>query len=185
MRLTILLFFIAMSPQLLLAESLMCSELFKSFGQAPLLTEYRLENADASVVKILRRVNRVFIEYPRGYMENSRATASITVPESRWLEVFGQDYLSVIKQLSKVEIHKIETYEDGSQSRAFDRNLLISFRNDQLKHFPNEWVEAQRSYSFQFDRRILTLMEWHREPAHVAIILEHGTIEKIPPLIAY
>ena len=115
-------------------------------------------------------------------MENTRTQARITVPESRWPEVFKVDYESVIEELSKVEIYKVETFEEGTQTRMFDSNLIIAFRNDELKNFPNEWVTTQRSFSFEFDRRILTLMERHLEPAHVAIILEHGIVERTPSL---
>ena len=167
-------------PFVLQAETLVCSQLFEGLEQKPVLTEFRIEFNNSKALKIIRQINRVFIEYPRGYMENTRTEASVTIPESRWLEVFRVDYESVIDELSKVEIYKVETFEDGTQTRVLESNLLISFRNDELKYFPNEWVTTQRSFSFQFDRRILTLMERHMEPAHVAIILEHGAIERTP-----
>jgi hypothetical protein len=177
MRAGVVAFILSFMPIVVQAESLVCSQLFQGLKPQPVQTEFRIEFNNSNALKILRQINRVFVEYPRGYMENTRTEARITVPESRWLEVFKADYEAVIDELSKVEIYKVETFEDGTQTRTFDSHLLITFRNDELKFFPNEWVTTQQSLSFQFDRRILTLMERHLEPAHVAIILEHGTIE--------
>jgi hypothetical protein len=185
MRVGIVAFIVFFVPFALQAESLVCSQLFHSLKPKPVVTEFRIEFNNSKALKILRQINRVFVEYPRGYMENTRTEARITVPESRWLEVFNVDYEAVIEELSKVEIYRVETFEDGTQTRTFDSHLLVHFRNDELKFFPNEWVTTQRSFSFQFDRRILTLMERHQEPAHVAIVLEHGTIERTPSLWDY
>lgn len=182
MQATVIAFILCFVPFVLQAESLVCSQLFQGLKPKPVLTEFRIEFNNSNALKIIRQINHVFIEYPRGYMENTRTQARITVPESRWPEVFKIDYESVIEELSKVEIYKVETFEDGTQTRIFDSNLLIAFRNDELKYFPNEWVTTQRSFSFEFDRRILTLMERHLEPAHVAIIIEHGAIERTPSL---
>ncbi len=177
-----IIFILFFLPSILQAEILVCSQLFESLKQKPIITEFKIEFNNSNALKVIRQINHVFIEYPRGYMENTKTEARITVPESRWLDVFRVDYESVIEELSKVEIYKVETFEDGTQTRVFESNLLVSFRNDELKYFPNEWVTTQRSFSFQFDRRILTLMERHLEPAHVAIIVEHGAIERTPSL---
>lgn len=177
----IFLLFIIFAPRLLMADATFCRQIFKkNSNNPPIMTEFRIEFNDSKAFKILRKINLVFSEYPRGYMENSHTQARITVPESRWHEIFGQDYETVIQELAKVQIYRVDIYEDGSQDRMLDKDLLISFNNEEIKFFPNEWITTQRSYSFQFDRRILTLMERYPEPAHVAIILEGGTIERDP-----
>ncbi|MBY0385079.1 hypothetical protein K2X05_07960 [bacterium] len=162
------------SPSVLWAETLQCIDFFQK--QTPKWTEFRIEYNGSNTFQILRKINRVFNEYPREYMENSKTVAKVTIPESRWQEVFGQDYFSVINELSKAEIYKTEIYEDGTQSRVFDVKVLIAFRNDEIKNFPNEWIPQQKSYSFEFDRRILRLMEILEEPAHVGYVLENGII---------
>ncbi len=161
-----------------MAEGSSCSRLLKSSNNPLVLTEFHIKFNNRAAFKILRQVNRVFSEYPKEYMQNSKTKAEITVPESRWFEVFGQDYETVISELAKVQIYRVETFKDGTILEAFQGNLLLSFSDDKTKFYPNEWVTNQLSYSFQFDRRVLTLMETHPEPAHVAIILESGIIER-------
>jgi hypothetical protein len=163
-----------------LAEGVSCTQLLTGSNNPPVKTEYQIDFKDSKALKILRQVNRVFIEYPREYMENTKTQAKITVPESRWDEVFGQGYETVIDELAKVQIQRVDTFEDGTIATEFDRNLLVSNSNAEIKDFPNEWVTTQRALSFQFDRRVLTLMETHLEPAHVAIILEGGVIARSP-----
>lgn len=180
MKYIFLVLFIFIFTNQTFADSPSCEQLLAGTNNPPVKTEYQIDFKDSSALKILRKVNRVFIEYPREYMENTRAQAKVTVPESRWDEVFGQPYETVIDELAKVQIQRIDTFEDGTRSTEFDRNLLVAYSNDETKFFPNEWVTTQRSYSFQFDRRVLTLMETHLEPAHVAIILENGIIEREP-----
>ena len=178
MRLIQLFILIFCTPQLTLAETLVCNQFFQ-LAKQPVMTEYHIEFNDSDSYKILRNVNRVFVEYSRDYMENTKTEARITVPESRWMEIFKQDYETVIQELSKVEIYKVDTYEDGTQTRVFDANLLVSYSNDELKTFRNEWIPTQRSFSFQFDRRILRLMEIQVEPAYVGMILKSGVIRRI------
>ncbi len=156
----------------------MYRQLFILQSSEPVKTEIRVEYQDPKVLKLFRKINMVFLEDPRGYIENTQTVAKITVPESRWDEIFGQDFESVINELSKVKIYKIETYEDGTQTRVFDAPFLVSYRNDELKTFPNEWVTTQRSQTFEFDRRVLRIIETYLEPAHVAYILEVGVIER-------
>ncbi len=112
-------------------------------------------------------------------MENTRTVAKVTVPESRWKEIFGESYESVIEQLLQIKIYKIEIFEDGTQIINFDTNFLVSYGNTNLKFYPNEWIRDQPAFSFQFDRRILNLIEFHLESAHVAAILSHGIIDRI------
>jgi hypothetical protein len=161
----------------MISTILFCSQIFVAQPQ-PVVTEFRIEYNDSNAFKILKKINRIFYEYPREYMENTRTTASVTVPESRWLEIFGEDYETVIAELLKAEIYKIETFEDGSQTRVFDASLIIAYSNDGIKTFTNEWVNTQRSFFFQFDRRILRLMELNEEPAYVGNALEGGVIER-------
>lgn len=166
-------------------ESAACQQLF-NFQTSPLVkTEFKIEYSDPKILKLFRKINLVFSEYPREYMENTSTVAKLTVPKSRWLEIFQQDYESVIEELSKIKIYKIETYEDGSQDRIYDADFLKAFGNEELKTFPNEWVPTQRSFSFEFDRRVLKVMEEYKEPAHAALVLENGTIERVPPFEIY
>lgn len=173
-----LVYFFTMAPLFARGNSQICYEFFTAPSQKAIRVEYKLESNDAKVLKILRRINLVFYEYPREYMENSRTVAKVTIPASRWDEIFKDDYTAVIEELSRVHIYRVETYEDGSESRTYDAPLLVSFGRDEMKTFPHEWVPTQPAYSFQFDRRILNLMERLIEPAHVAYILELGTIDR-------
>lgn len=178
MRLQILLILFCFVPQIARSESLVCRQLFQLQNADPIKTEIKLEYDNPNVLKIFRKISRIFLEYPRGYMENTATVAKVTVPESRWHEIFVQDYEVVMSELSKVRIYKIETFEDGTQTRVFDAPFLVSYHNDKLKNFPNEWITIQRSQSFEFDRRVLKIMENYLEPAHVAYILEMGVIER-------
>jgi hypothetical protein len=154
-----------------------CRQALQDFPPETVLTEFQIEYNDSDAIAILRKIHRIYLEYPIEYMQISRTTAWVTVPESRWLEIFAQDYESVIHELSRVKIRRVETYEDGSRSRFWDADLLVSFRNDETRHYPHEWVPIQKAYSFQLDRRILTLMERHRESANVMMVLELGIID--------
>jgi hypothetical protein len=178
MRFKFVLFFLCLIPQISQGEAPVCQQLFQFPKEEPVKTEIRLEYENPNVLKLFRKINLVFLEYPRGYMENTPTVAKITVPESRWQEIFVQDYQAVISELSKVQIYKVETFADGTQTRVFDAPFLKSFRNDEVKTFPNEWVTTQRSQTFEFDRRVLKIIETYLEPAHVAYILELGVIEK-------
>lgn len=160
------------------SAEVMCQDVFRALTPNPVRTEIHIDFGDSDSYKILRKVNRVFNEYPRGYMENTRTTARITVPESRWMEVFAQDYEGVIEELSKVKLYKVEFYADGTQIRTFESDFLLWYGNENIKNFPNEWVSEQRAFSFQFDRRFLTLMERLVEPAYVGMALQSGIIER-------
>jgi hypothetical protein len=174
--LTAITMFVISAPSTSRADALVCKQLFGRNVEQPLSTEYIVEFNDSNGLKLLRTIHRIVTEYPLEYMETSRTIARVTVPESRWQEIFLQDYQSVMNELSKVEITKVETFADGTQVQSLDAPVLISFCNDEFKNFPREWVPLQKSFSFQFDRRILDVMQKIQEPAVATWIFRDGVI---------
>lgn len=109
-------------------------------------------------LQILDSILNIFYQYPAQWVSKTRGYTELNIPQSRWNDLFKQDFTASMMELLQTQIYRVDFYENGLREVSPQASLLISYR-------VIETEAGETVFRFRIDPRVRRMYDYVEEPS--------------------